>query len=104
MEAMSAGRVCIASNASGADEIIEDRVSGYLVRDNDAAALASAIEAVRRMTPEMRAAVGKRAQSAMSSFRWPVIAKRHLDFLFGSAASGITTDLIKGGPGTYKSI
>ena len=46
LEAMSAGRVVVASDIGGAAEAIEDKVSGHIVPARDAGALADAVESL----------------------------------------------------------
>ncbi|MBD3241168.1 MAG: glycosyltransferase [Chitinivibrionales bacterium] len=46
MEAMAMGVPCISTKVSGIPELVEDRVTGLLVRQRDAAALADAIELI----------------------------------------------------------
>ena len=61
LEAMSIGLPVIASRFGGADELIEDRVSGFLVPVDDSDGLAETIDAILR-DPRAAAAAGTRGQ------------------------------------------
>lgn len=82
MEGLAAGKVCVATNESGADDIIRDGVSGYLVPQQDTAALATAIRQAVTMKPAARHAMQQAARQAARQFAWPHIARLHYDFLF----------------------
>ncbi len=59
LEAMSSGLVCIGNATTGISEIIEDGKTGFLSRDNSAAALA---EAIQRAKSADHDAIGKAAR------------------------------------------
>lgn len=61
LEAMSYGVPVIASAVGGLREIVEDRVSGWLVPPDDPAALASAIAAARLLVESFRERARERA-------------------------------------------
>ncbi|MGN6695248.1 MAG: glycosyltransferase, partial [Aquihabitans sp.] len=63
VEAMAAGRPVIASDEGGVPEIIDDGVTGVLVRPGDVGALAAAIGGLLD-DPEGAAAMGRRAATA----------------------------------------
>jgi glycosyltransferase involved in cell wall biosynthesis len=82
LEGLAYGLPCIATNESGADDIITDGVDGHLVVQKDARALAAALETVHELGPDGRVALGARARELALSFTWSSIAERHYDFLF----------------------
>lgn len=82
LEGLAAGKVCIATNESGADDIIQDGISGYLVPQKDVGALAAAIEQALVMKPAARHAMQRAARETAQQFAWLHIAKLHYDFLF----------------------
>lgn len=61
MEALAMEMPVIATNISGVSELVENNVTGLLVPEKDAAALAAAIETVRQ-DPEAAAVRGKRGR------------------------------------------
>jgi len=65
LEAMAAGRAVVSTTTVGADEAIEDGVSGLLVPVGDAAALADAVFALAG-DPARRAALGSAARARIA--------------------------------------
>jgi glycosyltransferase involved in cell wall biosynthesis len=62
LEAMAAARPAIASGVGGIPEVVGDSGCALLVNPLDREALAQALERIRRMSPEERAAMGTRAR------------------------------------------
>jgi len=81
MEGLAAGKVCIASNESGADDIIEDRVHGFLIPQKNELALVEAIKRAINQSDSEQTAMTHAAQQLSKQFAWPTIAQRHWDFL-----------------------
>ena len=83
MEAMAYGVPVVATAVGGTTELIEDDVSGLLVRPGDAAALARAI---RRLAtdPQLRVALGARAHERPRSLSWVACTDRY-DELYRAA-------------------
>jgi len=82
MEGLAAGKVCIATNESGADDIIEDGKSGYLIPQKDTVALEKALQAALTLSPGTRASLETEARKTAKQFEWPEIARRHYEHLF----------------------
>lgn len=71
LEAMAAGVPVISTAISGIPEAVTDTVTGLLVPERDAAALAAAIHRLAT-DPALRAAVAERAQTSVArSWTWP---------------------------------
>lgn len=85
LEALAAGKPCVATDASGAGDVIRHGENGWLVPQRDAAALASALRGVLALSAAERDAVGKRAREGAQQFAWPTVARRHWQFLFADA-------------------
>jgi len=67
MEAMAAGLPCVATRVGAAETLVEHEVSGLLVPWGDSAALAEALDRIRR-DPELAARLGREAARRMESF------------------------------------
>ncbi len=79
IEAMSAGRVVIASDVGGASELIEDGVSGFLFRSGSTASLAETIAKALDLAHDEREEMGQHARERISELCNPilVVASRH---------------------------
>jgi mannosyltransferase len=76
LEGMSSGAALVASRAGAAELLVEDGVSGVLVRPGDAEALAAALEPLMR-DPAAAQAMGERArQRIVQNFSLDAEAKR----------------------------
>jgi glycosyltransferase involved in cell wall biosynthesis len=65
VEAMASGRPAIVSIGAGASELIEDGVNGYLFANENADALAGAIERVLSENPVRLSEIGREAQNTI---------------------------------------
>jgi glycosyltransferase involved in cell wall biosynthesis len=81
MEALAAGRVCVASDATGADDVLRDGESGFVVPQKDSVALATALRRGLSLDDDARARLGERARQAAAALDWPGIAERHFAHL-----------------------
>lgn len=81
MEGLAAGKLCIATNESGADDIIQDGVSGYLLPEKDVPALAAALTKALSLDPATKSAICASGRTVAEQFAWPVIARRHYEHL-----------------------
>lgn len=78
LEGMAAGRIGVASDASGAQDWLVDGINGFLVPSGDADVLAKAIVDAMSLAPKQRARMLEEARKVMISFAWPVVAQQHL--------------------------
>jgi glycosyltransferase involved in cell wall biosynthesis len=79
LEAMSHGVMPVVSRVSGADDLVEDGVSGFLFPPGDEAALAGRLAEALSMTIERRRATGEAARAAIRArFLFDQVAERHL--------------------------
>ncbi len=79
LEAMSRGVMPVVSRVSGADDLVEEGVSGFLFSPGDEVALAAHLGEALAMTRECRRAMGEAARAAVRScFLFDQVAERHL--------------------------
>lgn len=81
LEGIAAGCVPVASDASGAQDIIEAGKNGYLVPSGDATALARALITAMTLPEEDRRAMLHRGRQLASDLAWPRVAREHLAVL-----------------------
>jgi glycosyltransferase involved in cell wall biosynthesis len=78
LEAMSHGVMPVVSQVSGADDLVEEGVSGFLFPPGDETALATRLEESLAMTRERRRATGEAARAAVCRFSLDRVADLHL--------------------------
>jgi glycosyltransferase involved in cell wall biosynthesis len=79
LEAMSYGVMPVVSRVSGAEDLVEDGVSGLLFPPGDETALATRLETSLAMTAERRRATGEAAREAIRGrFSLDKVVERHL--------------------------
>lgn len=88
MEGLAAGKLCIATNESGADDIITDGKDGYLVTQKDVDGLAKAVVTAIGLNDTEKTAMHRAAQKTAQQFSWQEIAKKHNEFLFKERLDG----------------
>ena len=89
LEAMSNGVMPVVSRVSGADDLVEEGVSGLLFPPGDEAALAARLEKSLSMTAERRRAMGEAAREAIRArFSLDGIAEQHLSLYRSLIESG----------------
>ena len=80
MEAMANGRIVVATNVSGAEEVINDEV-GYLVSPNSSNQLCDAMAKVLDLTDSEVHLMQLKTRELSTQFEWPRIAEIHIDLL-----------------------
>jgi glycosyltransferase involved in cell wall biosynthesis len=85
LEGLAAGLLCVASDASGADDVLTDGVDGFIVPQQDVAALAAALLRVHDLASAERSAVGARARARARAFDWATVADAHYRHLLAPA-------------------
>lgn len=86
MEGLAAGKICVASNESGADDIISDGRDGFLIPQKDVAALTSTLRSAMTLSTEKRTDMSKLARDTARQFSWATIAAHHIKFLLKDQA------------------
>jgi len=74
LEAMACGSPVVASRVGGLTTTVKDGVTGYLVPEGDAAALADRLERLLH-DPKTRARLGRAAVRWAADHRWPCVAE-----------------------------
>ena len=77
IENMSCGNLCIATRGSGAEELIEDNVSGRLINPKDADAIATAILTTLAMPTEEQQSMSQAARQHSQHLRWDELIKQY---------------------------
>jgi glycosyltransferase involved in cell wall biosynthesis len=76
LESLAAGKAVVASRVAGIPDVVEDGRNGLLVPEKDAAALAAAVDRLRR-EPETRRRLGEDARrGAERALSWDAAARR----------------------------
>ena len=91
VEAMACGLPCVAVDAFGPAEVVEDGRTGWLVPPDDRAALADALVAVCDDAAERERRGAAARVAAVERYGWPAIAGRVADVLAGGAATASRT-------------
>lgn len=87
LDAMACGRPVIGTAAAGNELVIRDGVNGYLVPQQDPAALAAALLRFAALAPERRSQMGQESRRLVESeFGWPHLARRYLQHFSRLAA------------------
>lgn len=81
MEGLAAGKLCIATNESGADNILTDHKDGFLVPQKNTEALTAALKKALQLSRTDKKTMSGHARATAEQFSWPVIAEKHIDFL-----------------------
>ena len=79
LEAMSHGVMPVVSRVSGADDVVDEGVSGLLFPPGDETALATRLAEALSMTSERRRATGEAAQAAVRDLSLERVGELHLD-------------------------
>lgn len=88
LEGLAHGLICIATNESGADDVVTHGIDGFLCPQQDGSALAAQLTAVDALGADEREALAGRARDLARQFSWAVIAQRHYDALIAPIIRG----------------
>lgn len=81
LEGMAYGKICIATNESGADDILIHRKDGFLLPERDVEALWAALITATQMDPHVRDDMEAAARKSAGRFGWTTIASMYHEFL-----------------------
>ncbi len=81
MEGLAAGKICIATNESGADNILTNGKDGLLVPQRNSKELTNALKKALSLSDTNKKQMSSDAQRTAKQFSWPIVAREHIDFL-----------------------
>jgi glycosyltransferase involved in cell wall biosynthesis len=85
MEAMAAGKICIATDVSGADDVIETGKNGFIIEQKSGKALLDALLLLHGLSQEEKDRMAGNAAETSKLFDWKNIVKQHVDHMFNQA-------------------
>lgn len=85
LEGLAHGLVCVATEESGADDILTDGVDGFLCAQMDRSGLFDALGRALGLTSDEHADLVRAAVTLASRFAWPTVAREHYEFLLEPA-------------------
>lgn len=91
MEGLSAGKVCIATDVSGADDVLTDGENGYLVSEKSVESLRRALLLALDTAPEDRRRMGDSARQCAGRFDMDRITREHYEHLIEPIAATSST-------------
>ena len=86
LEAMACGTPVIASRVGGLAHTVQDGITGYLVPEGDAQALADHLQCLLS-DEEMRRSMGRHGARVAKEYSWPMVADR-VQALYGELRIG----------------
>ncbi len=82
MEGLAAGKLCIATDVSGADDVLENRSNGFLIRPKNSDDIVNTLLEIQNMDRAMRQQISDRARARSQQLDWVPIVERHVQHLF----------------------
>ncbi len=90
LEAAACGRPVIAANRSGCREIVDNNVTGYIVKVNDTQSVIQAVEKFLKLSPEQRKQMGLAGRKKVEvQFDRQIVVEKYLEILLGVEKSGV---------------
>ncbi len=82
MEGLASGKLCVATDVSGADDILEHGVDGFLIRPKSSDDILEILLEIRAMDTKTKQLVSDNAMSKSKHFDWIPIVEKHVQHLF----------------------
>jgi len=82
MEGLASGKLCIATDVSGADDILEHGVDGFLIRSKSSDDILKILLEIKAMDTKTKQRVADNAVSKSKYFDWIPIVEKHVQHLF----------------------
>lgn len=79
MEALAAGKIVCASDASGAESVLRHGRDGFVFEQRSVPAIAAALSTAIELDADSRGAMEERARLLAKRFAWPKVAEEHYD-------------------------
>lgn len=93
VEAMACGLPCVAVDAHGPAEVVQDGRTGWLIAPDDRVALADALVSVCDSHAERRRRGGLAREDALDRYAWPALAERVGEVLEAAADDAMVDNL-----------
>lgn len=84
LEALAFGKIIIASDATGAESILEHGKSGYIFPNNTSRALTEQLQHCVNVPHEKLNLIGSKAQILASTYHWDTVAEAHYQLMTDS--------------------
>lgn len=81
LEGLSYGKLCIATNESGADDIVVDGINGILVNEKDVPALIGALIRADSLSDEIKLEMANAAIETSKQYDWHKVSSEYYRFL-----------------------
>ncbi|EIC21283.1 glycosyltransferase [Thiorhodovibrio frisius] len=81
MEGLAHGKVILASDATGAEDVLEHGENGFIFRSNSTEQLTSLLQQVIDMDLDRLMVIAKRAQAIANRYHWDNIGKAYYDWI-----------------------
>lgn len=82
LEGLAAGKICVATDASGADDILLNEKNGFLVREKNVKQLIFAISSTLKLDDYKKANIAIAAQETAKNLDWNMITVRYYNHFF----------------------
>lgn len=81
IEAMASGCICIATTISGADDIVEEGVNGFLIEAYSVQSIVKAVKVVVASGPDRLNIISNNSKRTAQDFTWDVVGCKYYQFL-----------------------
>lgn len=82
MEGLAAAKLCIATDVSGADDLLEHGVDGFLIRQKCSSDIVNTLLQIKNMDETAKKRISNNAISKSQQTDWNRIVERHVEHLF----------------------
>lgn len=93
LEGLSYGKLCIATNESGADDIVVDGINGILVNEKDVPALIGALIRADSLSDEIKLEMANAAIETSKQYDWHKVSSEYYRFLKEAALDEKNIDI-----------
>ncbi|SQH76833.1 putative glycosyltransferase [Shewanella benthica] len=82
MEGLASGKLCIATDVSGADDVLSSGQDGFLINQKSSDEILEALNTINSLSDEEKDSISKNAARKSKKFDWNNIVKQHVEHLF----------------------